>query len=203
MVAAAQIDPFQLAHQASDPRLQRRPEPPQRFEILLAQGVDVQAVDPRQMLGTQLRHRKAEARTPLARVVLGDLGLAVLRVQAQADVEHLALVAGRGDQVGEARDLGRRIEDHRVRKPQDVGQVLGLVGRRIGGQVAVIVLAGQPRLPQARGADAVEVVPDDIRQRPHGEGLQRQQHARVSTRAHVLEEGEVAKDRRLVDDEGG
>ena len=203
MMAAAQVDPFQIRQQGRQLRLNGLPDPLQRLEPLFAQGVDVQAVDAVQMLGRQLRHRKAQARTQLAGVVLGDLALRMFRVQSQADVERLALGAGGGDQVGEAGDLVRGVEDDRVRQPQDLGQVGGLVGGGIGGQVALVELPRQPRLPQARGADAVEIFPDDVGQRPHGEGLQGQQHPGVRPRPDVLKDGQVATHRDLVDHEGG
>ena len=48
------------------------------------------------------------------------LALKAFSMWSLADVEGLAGRAGLGDQVGEAGDLGRGVEDHRVRKAQDL-----------------------------------------------------------------------------------
>jgi hypothetical protein len=202
-MAAAEVQPFQAAGQRGDLGLQRRPDAAQRREALFAQGVDVQTVDALEVFGAQLRDREAQARADLAGVVLGDLRLAVLGVQAQADVENRARRAGRLDQIGEAGDLSRRVEDHVVRQPQYLRQVLAPIGRAIGGQLAGEELAGQPRLPQARGADAVEILPNHAGQGPHREGLQRQQHLGPAAFPHITEDRQVAPHSRLVDHEAG
>ena len=203
VVPPAQVQPFDPAQQRRQLRLHRRPDARQRLEILLAQRMDMQTIDADQMVGRQLRHRKAQARTGLGRVVFGDLAFGMFGVQPQADLERLPFSPGLGDQIGEAGDLGRVVEDDVVRQTQDLGQVLRRIGRRIGGQLALVELARQPRLPQARGADPVEVFADHIGQRPHRKRLQRQKHARLRSVAHALQHGQIATDGRLVHHEGG
>lgn len=88
----------------------------------------MQAVHADQMFGLQLRNREAKAGAGLGRIVFRDLALGMFGVQTQADLEHLALGAGRGDQVGETGDLGGVVEDDMVRQAQDLGQILGAVG---------------------------------------------------------------------------
>ncbi|MNT23282.1 hypothetical protein D3C72_1586960 [compost metagenome] len=203
MVAAAEVQPLHPAQQGGELRLHRRPDAGQGLEVLFAQGVDMQAVDALHVLRSKLRHREAQARAGLGRVVFGDLALGMFGVQPQADLEDLALGPRLGDQVGEARHLIRRVEDDVVGQAQDLGQILGLVGGRIGGQLALVELTRQPRLPQTGGADAVEVFPDDVRQRPHGKGLERQQDPGIAPVTHVLEHGQIAPHRDLVHHEGG
>ena len=202
-MTAAEVQPFQRGERVRDPGLQRGPDALQRLEPLFAQGVEMQTVDPLQMFRLQLRHGEAQPRAELAGIVFGDLGLGMFGIKAKADVESLAGRAGGRDQVGEVGDLGRGVEDHRIRQAQNLRQVVGLVGGGVGGQVSLVELPGQPRLPQARGADAVQILLDEVGQRPHRKGFQRQQDPCAPRRPDVLEDAEIATDRRLVDDETG
>src|SRR3546814_6422329 len=63
----------------ADERLHRRPGAFERWEILLAQRVHVDAVDALQMFGENLRHWKAEAAARRGGIVFRDLALAVQR----------------------------------------------------------------------------------------------------------------------------
>src|SRR3546814_5512513 len=85
----------------ADERLHRRPGAFERWEILLAQRVHVDAVDALQMFGENLRHWKAEAAARRGGIVFRDLALAVQRVDAKADVETLALGAAPVEQRSE------------------------------------------------------------------------------------------------------
>ena len=127
----------------------------------------------------------------------------MLGIEPQPEVELLAGGARGGDLGGKAAVLHRGVEDHRVRKPEDLGQVRGLVSRAIGFDDAVIMVATKLRFPQARGADPVEIFADHIAERPHGEGLEREQHLRARSVSDILQRRQIAADRGFVDDETG
>src|SRR3546814_4486545 len=88
MVAAAEIDPFELVEEGTQHWLHRVPGALERREILFAQAVHMDAVDALHMLGEQLADRKAKAAAWGGGVVFGDLALAVHRIDAQPDVER-------------------------------------------------------------------------------------------------------------------
>ena len=67
----------------------------------------------------------------------------------------------------------------------------------------MIVLTRKSRLPEARGADTGHIVPNQIGQSPHGKGLERQKDLGIAPIAHILEHGQIAPHRRLVNDEAG
>jgi hypothetical protein len=73
----------------------------------------------------------------------------VQRVDAQADVECLARRARCIEQRCKPAVLAGRIEDDVIGQPEDLGQVLGLVGSAIGRDLAAIGLATQPRFEEA------------------------------------------------------
>src|SRR3546814_12578929 len=75
------------------------------------------------MFGENLRHWKAEAAARRGGIVFRDLALAVQRVDAQADVETLALGADPVEQRTEARDLARRIADQLIGERRDLAQI--------------------------------------------------------------------------------
>src|SRR3546814_20017749 len=90
MVAAAEIDPFELVEEGTQHWLHRVPGALERREILFAQAVHMDAVDALHMLGEQLADRKAKAAARVGGVVFCDLALALHRIDAQPDVELLA-----------------------------------------------------------------------------------------------------------------
>ena len=122
------------------------------------------------------------------------------RVEAQAHVEARPM---RLQQLAEALDLAGGIEDHVVRQAADLGQVLGLVGSAVGGNLASIMLRRQPRFPQARGADPVKVLANDRRHAPHRKGLHRRQHLDSRPVADIGEDRQVLPQPRGIDDESG
>ncbi len=145
----------------------------ERREVLLAQGVHVHAVDQLDMLLGQLVDREAEPRMGGAGIVARHFTFGMQGIDPQANIETLPPRPRRLDDRAAAHDLLRRVEDDMVGQAQDFVEVVGLVGGRIGGDLAVIELAGQPRFPQARGADPVEIFADQRRDAPHRERLER------------------------------
>ena len=109
---------------------------------------------------------------------------------------------GRLENLRAAFDLHRRIEDHMVRKAADFLKILRLVGRAIRGDLAIVVLGGKQRLPQARGANAIQIFTDHRRDRPHAERLERRQHLDPGRIAQIGQYLEVGAKLRQVHHEG-
>ena len=161
MMAAAEVDPFELAEEGAQHRLDRGPCAGERGEILFAKAVHMDAVDALQMFRKQLGDRKAEAAARRGGIIFGNLAFAVHWVDAEADVEGFARAAKLVEQRTEALELSGGIEDQMVRKTRNLRQILGLVAREIGRDLlvafgAAIFLAPQPRLEKPRRANTVE-----------------------------------------------
>src|SRR5690606_24053416 len=114
MVSAAEIDPIELPEEGTQHGLHGVPGALEWREILLAKAVHMEAIDPLHMLRQQLSDRKAKPAAGRCGVIFCDLSFAVHRVDAQADVEPLALRAKRIEERAEARDLAWRIEDQLI-----------------------------------------------------------------------------------------
>ena len=87
MVAAAEVEPFELAEIGFEVIERDVPGALERLEILLAQGVHVQAVDQLDMLFGQLVDREAQPRMRRAGVIARHFAFGVERVEPQADIE--------------------------------------------------------------------------------------------------------------------
>ena len=151
------------------------------------------------MLWLQLVDREAQPAVRRAGIIARDLALGMQRIDPQAHVEAAALLR---QQRAETGDLGGRVEDHMVRDPADLGQVLGLVGGAIRGDFTGVVCLGQPRLPQPGGAHAVEVFPHDRRHPPHRERLHRRQYLDPRPVADIGQHGQIGAQARNIDHEG-
>jgi hypothetical protein len=108
------------------------------------------------VLGGQLVDREAQPRMRRAGIIARHFAFGMQGVDPQADVK-CSPRARAGNDGAAALDLLGRIEDHMVRKPQDFVEILGLVGRAIGRDLAIIEFGREPRFPQAGCADAIEV----------------------------------------------
>ena len=203
VVAAAEIEPFELAEEGLEIVEGMVPGALQRREILFAQGVHVEAIDQRDMFFSQLVDGETEPRMRRARVIARHFAFGVERVDSQANVEALAARPRRLDDRAAPDDLAGRVENHVVRQAQHFIEIVGLVCGRIGRDLTVIELGGEPRFPQAGGADAVEILPDDRRDRPHREGLERGKHFYARLVADIGKDRQVRAQFRGVHHEGG
>ena len=93
VVAAAEIEPFELAEIGRDLGFQAIPCAFERLEILFAQGVEMQAGYAFQMLRVQLADRKTQSRVRRAGVIFGDLALGMFGIDAQADIGAVVQVS--------------------------------------------------------------------------------------------------------------
>jgi hypothetical protein len=127
----------------------------------------------------------------------------MLRVDAQAEAQLRPPRLRRQRQLAEALPLAEGVEHHVVGDFEDGAQVGLAIGGREDVHLAAVGLAPQPRLVQAAGAGAGEVLRGQRRKLPQGERLQRGQHLHPALSCHPLQQLQVGLDRRLVDDETG
>ncbi len=90
VVPAAEIEPFELAEIGLKMVEQHIPGALERFEILFAQAVKMDAVDQRHMLFGQLVDRKAQPRMRGAGIIARHLAFGMQRIDPQPDVEIFA-----------------------------------------------------------------------------------------------------------------
>ena len=165
--------------------------------------MEMEAVEPLDMLLGQLVDGEAQPRMRGAGVIARHLTHGMERVDAQADVEGLAPVARGLDNIGKAFALHRRVEDDVVGQAADLLHVLFLVGRAEGRDLAVVMLARQHRFPQARCAHAVQIFADHRRDRPHRKCFQCGQHLAARAVADVGQHAQVLPQLGGIDHEGG
>ena len=144
----------------------------------------------------------AEPAVRLGRVVFGDLAFRMHRIEPEAEIDLASRGPRRLDFAAEASRLAGAVEDHMVGQGQHLGHVARLVAGAIGRDLAAEMAAAEPRLPQARRRDSVEILRDEVAERPHREGLEREQNLDARAVADVGEDSQIRLDRSLVDDEG-
>ena len=203
VVPSAHVDPFELAEIGLDHVKHRIPGALERFEVLFAEIVEVDAVDSFQILFGQLVEREAEPRSGRGGIVFRHFAGRNLRIDAQAHVEILPRSARILEDQRGTLQLAGRIENHMVGQATNLFEFLGLVGGRIGRDLAIVELARQPRFPQARRACAVEIFAYDRRGRPHAEGLERGQHLDFSSITNIGQNLAIGAQLRRVDHESG
>ena len=99
----------------------------QRFEILFAQRVHVQAIDQFHMLCRQLVDRKAQPRMRCARIITRHFTFGMQGVDPQANIETLPPRPRRFDDRAAPDNLLRRIEDDMIGQAQHFVEIVGLV----------------------------------------------------------------------------
>src|SRR3546814_606938 len=114
VMAATEIQPFDLAKKRTDERFHCCPGPVERQKILLAKRVEMQARNALQIRSAKLADRMAQTAMRLAGIIFLDFPFAVFRIDAKTDVERLSHSPCRIDLRSETCDLRRTIEDHMV-----------------------------------------------------------------------------------------
>ncbi|KAF5042250.1 hypothetical protein DSECCO2_514570 [anaerobic digester metagenome] len=203
VVAAAEVDVLHAREELPEALFGGSDGPLQAVGVLFAQVVPVQARHPFEQVGPEVLAPDAQARARRARVVDGHRALGVLGVDAHAELDLPAETLGLfGDQAPEGLQLAEGIEDDVVGRGAEVEDVgLGVAGRE-GVHLAAELLAAEPGLVRRTGADAVQDLPQDREDAPHGEALERQQDLAARAFLDPGQHVQVAPDEPQVDHEG-
>ena len=200
MVAAAEVQPFHTLHILAEALLERRDRADEVVRVLLAQGVEVEALDAAQQLRLEVFLCDAEARGWAAGVVhgvLGRLGRA-LGIEAQA-----AAFARRTRQTAVGLPLVEGIEHNVVGIAQDFLEFALRIGRGVDVRLAAEFLAAEARFVQAGGRRAHEVLAQQRIDRKHGKRLLRKQDFRARAVGHVAQHRKVLHQPVFVHDKTG
>ncbi len=164
---------------------------------MLAQGVEVQAVEAGEALAFEVLGQYAESAAGAAGVVEVDFHFRVLGVDPHAE----ALVLGHHRAV--FLELVERVEDDVVAAADDFLDVLFAVGGAVGVDFLAEFLVTQPGFDDARGSRAPEVLADLGEGAPHGEALQGEQDPAAGALLDGIEDLEIALQEGLVDNVDG
>ena len=96
------------------------------------------------------------------------------------------------DLLAEPQPLRQRVEIQMMGEITQRGDIRLVVGGRIGDDVFVEMVAGEPRLPQARGATAVEIVAQVGKRFPTGKALEREHELATRRLLDLAQDGGVA-----------
>ena len=168
MVAAAKVEPLHALHVLAEALFKRCDCAYQIVCVLLAQGVEVQAVDAGQQLGLEIFLRDAQTGVWAAGVVdcvLGGLGRA-LRVDAQA-----AAFASRTRKAAIGLPLGERVEHNVVGVVQQLLKFALGIGRGVDVGLAAEFLVSEPRFVQAGRGGACQIFTQQRIDCEHGKRL--------------------------------
>lgn len=201
VVAAAEVDPLHLRQVLAELLLDGLERDGERVGALLAERVEVQAFQSPDGALVEVAQPHAETRACGARVVDGVLLRRALGVDAQATRD-----AGRKGRGAEFLPLRERVEDDVAANLRELRELGLLVGRRedmsLLAELAHLLMT-EPRLVEAAGRRAREVLGDQRVVVVHGEALLGEQDVRARALLHLMQDAQVVLEQVLRDDVRG
>ena len=200
MVAAAEVEPLHSFHILAKAFLERLNRAHQIVRILLAQGMEVQAVNAVEQFRLKIFLRDAQTRTGAARVVNGVFrGLGrTLRVDAQT-----AAFACRARKAAVGLPLGKRVEHNMVGIMQDFLKFALGIGGRVDMRLAAKFFVAQARFIQAGRGRARQIFAQQRVDREHGKRLLRQQDLCARAFGYVTQDGQILHQTVFIHKEAG
>ena len=195
MVPAAEVDPLQAGEVVAEALLEGRQGRLQVVAVLLAEGVEVQPLEPLHDLRGEVGRPCAEPGARRAGVIERHRTGGVLRIDPHAAGDP---ARRRRDGLAEAPPLARGVEAQVVGVAQHHRHLLLGEGRRVAVHLAAEGLRPQARLVLAAGRGAHQVLANQREGIPHGEALQGQQDARAAALLNLAEPLQVAAQQGIV-----
>ena len=188
VVAAAEVDPFQAVHILTEILLKCSDSPHQIVRILLAERVEVEALNAVEQLRLEILYRNAEARIRTARVI--HRVVARLRGALRIEPQAAALPCCTG-KAAVGLPLRERVEHNVVGVLQNLAELALRVGRRVDMGLAAEFLMTEPCLVQTGGRCARQILPNQRVHGKHRERLLRQQNLRAGASGNVPQDGQI------------
>ncbi len=200
VVAAAEVDPFHLAEVGCEFFLHDGEDAFEGIGILLAEGVEMEAVDSVEGFVGELGGGNSEAGAGGAGVidVGGDFGVFGVDAEAAGDGAGGILDGG-----AEFFPLGEGIENDVVGDGEDFAEIFFGIGGGADVDFAAEFLAGEPGFVDGAGGGAGEILADLRREAPHGESFERENDFGTGALLDAVEDSQVSLDENLVDDVAG